>query len=152
MAIDLARLPGAPPSWTVISSRVIRFCRSRRHLARTGCTRSKRTYRAQVLLGSKVIVYSRRGLDWTRQFGAIADAAAGLQVHHAIFDGEAVVYGATGRPDFQALRRELGPSRSGGCGITPSTCSRSKATTCDKSRTSGASNCGRKFWQARPRP
>jgi len=69
-------------------------------------------YRAQVHLGSKVTVYSRRGLDWTRQFGAIADAAARLRVHDAVFDGEAVVYGTTGRPDFQALRRELGGSRS----------------------------------------
>jgi len=70
-------------------------------------------YRAQVHLGSKVTVYSRRGLDWTHQFRAIADAATRLRVHDAILDGEAVVYGATGRPDFQALRRELGASRSG---------------------------------------
>ncbi|MBV8911646.1 MAG: DNA ligase D, partial [Acetobacteraceae bacterium] len=69
-------------------------------------------YRAQLHLGSKVTVYSRRGLDWTRQFGAIADAAARLRVHDAVFDGEAVVYGETGRPDFQALRRELGAHRS----------------------------------------
>ena len=69
-------------------------------------------YRAQVHLGSKVTVYSRRGLDWTRQFSAIADAATRLRVHDAIFDGEAVVYGTTGRPDFQALRRELGAHRS----------------------------------------
>ena len=66
-------------------------------------------YRAQVhARGSEVTVYSRRGLDWTGQFAAIADAAKRIEAHDFILDGEAVVYGATGRPDFQALRRELG--------------------------------------------
>src|SRR4051812_48855650 len=70
-------------------------------------------YRAQVhLSGGRVTVYSRRGLDWTRQFSAIADAAALLPVETCILDGEAVVYGASGRPDFQALRREIGTRRS----------------------------------------
>jgi bifunctional non-homologous end joining protein LigD len=66
-------------------------------------------YRAQIhARGSEVTVYSRRGLDWTAQFAAIADAAKRVEAHDFILDGEAVVYGATGRPDFQALRRELG--------------------------------------------
>jgi bifunctional non-homologous end joining protein LigD len=70
-------------------------------------------YRAQVHVGGgRVIVYSRRGLDWTNQFSAIADAGARLPVESCILDGEAVVYGTTGRPDFQALRRELGARRS----------------------------------------
>jgi bifunctional non-homologous end joining protein LigD len=71
-------------------------------------------YRAQVHLHEgKVIVYSRRGVNWTEQFAPIADAAKKLKARHAIIDGEAVAYGATGLPDFQALRRELGKRKSG---------------------------------------
>ena len=66
-------------------------------------------YRAQVhIRDAKVTVYSRRGYDWTQQFGTIATAAAKLKVRDAIIDGEATVLGDTGLPDFQALRRELG--------------------------------------------
>jgi hypothetical protein len=62
-------------------------------------------YRAQIhARGSEVTVYSRRGLDWTAQFAAIADAAKRVEAHDFILDGEAVVYGATGRPDFQGVR------------------------------------------------
>ncbi len=57
-------------------------------------------------------MYSRTGLDWTHQFATIAAAATALKTHSAVIDGEAVVYGATGLPDFQALRRELGPHAS----------------------------------------
>jgi bifunctional non-homologous end joining protein LigD len=65
-------------------------------------------YRAQVHLhAGKVIVYSRSGYDWTRQFAAIARAAEELRAGDAIIDGEATVLGKTGLPDFQALRREL---------------------------------------------
>src|SRR5436305_4679612 len=71
-------------------------------------------YRAQIHVeAGHIKAYSRTGLDWTAQFGAIADAAQGLKIRQAIFDGEAVVYGATGIPNFQALRRELGKKRSG---------------------------------------
>jgi bifunctional non-homologous end joining protein LigD len=71
-------------------------------------------YRAQLHVHrGDVRVYSRRGLDWTAQFSAIADAAASLTDHDLVIDGEAVVYGATGLPDFQQLRRELGEHKSG---------------------------------------
>src|SRR5712671_4691312 len=71
-------------------------------------------YRAQLhVRGGDVRVYSRRGLDWTAQFSTIADAAATLADHDLVIDGEAVVYGATGLPDFQQLRRELGEHKSG---------------------------------------
>jgi bifunctional non-homologous end joining protein LigD len=66
-------------------------------------------YRAQLHVNdANVMVYSRTGLDWTDQFSVVAKAAKRLGVRRAVFDGEAVVYGATGIPDFQALRRELG--------------------------------------------
>jgi bifunctional non-homologous end joining protein LigD len=55
-------------------------------------------------------VYSRTGLNWTNQFSAIAEH---LKVRQVVLSGEAVVYGAAGIPDFQALRRELGKKGSG---------------------------------------
>jgi len=69
-------------------------------------------YRVQIhMREGSVTVYSRTGLNWTSKFGFIADAAKRLKVAQAVFDGEAVVYGSTGIPDFQALRRELGSNR-----------------------------------------
>jgi bifunctional non-homologous end joining protein LigD len=71
-------------------------------------------YRAQLHVApGKVVIYSRTGLDWTRQFAGVAAAAAKLEVRSAIIDGEAVAYGTTGRPDLQALRRELGRHSTG---------------------------------------
>ncbi len=65
-------------------------------------------YRAQLHLhGGKAIVYSRTGLDWTKEFNPIALAAEALTDHHLVMDGEVTVFGKTGLPDFQALRREL---------------------------------------------
>lgn len=70
-------------------------------------------YRAQLHLDDGDIkVYSRTGLDWTEQFSSIAAAAHDPNAKTAIIDGEAVVYGSGGLPDFQQLRRELGPKRS----------------------------------------
>jgi bifunctional non-homologous end joining protein LigD len=66
-------------------------------------------YRAQAhLRHRKVTVYSRTGLDWTKQFGRIAQAVEKLGAREAVIDGEAVVYGSNGVPDFQALRRATG--------------------------------------------
>jgi ATP dependent DNA ligase domain len=65
-------------------------------------------YRAQVHIHhGRVSVYSRSGYDWTEQFGQIARAVEALSADELIIDGEATVLGNTGRPDFQALRREL---------------------------------------------
>jgi bifunctional non-homologous end joining protein LigD len=66
-------------------------------------------YRAQIHVHEgNVSAYSRSGVNWTGQFSVIAKAAEQLKVRQAVLDGEAVVYGETGVPDFQALRRELG--------------------------------------------
>ena len=71
-------------------------------------------YRAQLHVNDGAVkAYSRTGLNWTDQFSLIAEVAEQLKIRQAIFDGEAVVYGATGLPDFQALRRELGRKRLG---------------------------------------
>src|ERR1044072_5488061 len=70
-------------------------------------------YRAQLHLHDRTVkVYSRTGLDWTEQFSSIASAARELKADSAVIDGEAVVYGAEGVPDFQQLRRELGKRKS----------------------------------------
>src|SRR5437763_14352286 len=70
-------------------------------------------YRAQVhIRNGRVAIYSRSGYDWTGQFVSIAKAAAKLNVQEAIIDGEATVLGANGLPDFQALGRERGNTRS----------------------------------------
>jgi len=70
-------------------------------------------YRAQLHVeDGDFKVYSRTGLDWTEQFSSIAASAQRLKANSAIIDGEAVVYGSGGLPDFQQLRRELGPKRS----------------------------------------
>src|SRR5512133_1259954 len=65
-------------------------------------------YRAQLQIHrGRVTIYSRSAYNWTEQFQQIAHAAERLSAHELIIDGEATVYGGTGLPDFQALRREL---------------------------------------------
>src|ERR1700712_289552 len=70
-------------------------------------------YRAQLhIRPDGVQVFSRTGLDWTDQFSSIAAASPELKATSAVIDGEAVVYGKSGLPDFQQLRRELGARKS----------------------------------------
>jgi bifunctional non-homologous end joining protein LigD len=70
--------------------------------------KSRSTAIAQLHIhGGRVTIYSRSGYNWTEQFQQIAHAAERLSAHQLIIDGEATVYGSTGLPDFQALRREL---------------------------------------------
>jgi bifunctional non-homologous end joining protein LigD len=70
-------------------------------------------YRAQLhVKDGDVTAYSRTGYDWNEQFASIVNAARRLKTKSAIIDGEAVVYGAGGLPDFQQLRRELGARKS----------------------------------------
>lgn len=65
-------------------------------------------YRAQVHLNDKsVTVFSRSGYDWTDRFPTMAEAARKLGARQAVLDGEAVVMGTNGVPDFGSLRREL---------------------------------------------
>ncbi|MCA1408383.1 DNA ligase D [Ensifer sp. IC3342] len=70
-------------------------------------------YRAQLHIHERsIIIYTRTGLDWTKKFKPIATAAEALADHDLIIDGEVTVFGKTGLPDFQALRRELGKATS----------------------------------------
>lgn len=66
-------------------------------------------YRTELIIESGTArAFTRRGYDWSHRYKRIVEAAAGLPVKAAIIDGEAVVLGETGLPDFQALERELG--------------------------------------------
>src|SRR5579871_2727961 len=63
-------------------------------------------YRIQLRVeGGKATLKTRKGLDWTGKFDAIAKAAAGLR--DGIIDGEIVALDANGAPDFAALQAAL---------------------------------------------
>jgi bifunctional non-homologous end joining protein LigD len=65
-------------------------------------------FRAQAhLRAGKVTTYSRSGLDWSDQFDTVSEAVAEISAKSAVLDGEVVVIGPGGKPDFQALRRNL---------------------------------------------
>jgi bifunctional non-homologous end joining protein LigD len=67
-------------------------------------------YRIQMRIeGGIVTLKTRKGLDWTARFGAIAKAAAGLP--DAIIDGEIVALDDHGSPDFAALQAALSEDR-----------------------------------------
>lgn len=55
----------------------------------------------------EVRMASRRGLDWTTKYGAIADALARVRAKTAIFDGEVAYVCDDGRTDFQKLQHAL---------------------------------------------
>ncbi|RQS21241.1 DNA ligase D [Burkholderia sp. Bp8998] len=55
---------------------------------------------------------TREGRDWTPKLRAQRDALAALDVDDAWLDGEAVVLGKNGLPDFQALQNALGAGHS----------------------------------------
>lgn len=51
-----------------------------------------------------VQLYTRNGHDWTHKLPAVRDAVAKLPLRSGWLDGELVVPGPTGAPDFQALQ------------------------------------------------
>lgn len=52
----------------------------------------------------KVALITRNGHDWTHKLPALAESLAKLPVDSAWLDGEIVVQGESGTPDFQALQ------------------------------------------------
>ena len=50
---------------------------------------------------------TRRGLDWTKKFPAIAEAVAKLPAKGALIDGELVVEGDDGISSFSLLQEDL---------------------------------------------
>ncbi|NNM27335.1 MAG: DNA ligase D [Phycisphaerales bacterium] len=65
-------------------------------------------YRLQCRIeNGRVQLLTRNGHDWTDVFGAVARAAGRLGANDTILDGEVVVLGTDGRPDFGALQGAL---------------------------------------------
>lgn len=58
--------------------------------------------------GGKALLASRRGLDWTAKYPAIADALSHVRAKTAIFDGEVAYVLEDGRTSFQKLQNALG--------------------------------------------
>jgi bifunctional non-homologous end joining protein LigD len=68
-------------------------------------------YRLQLRVeGGKASLRTRKGLDWTERFAAIARQAEALP--DCLIDGEAVALDAHGAPDFAALQAALSDGRS----------------------------------------
>ena len=55
----------------------------------------------------KATLYTRRGLDWTHRFPAVATALEKLDSGNLILDGEVVVLRSDGTSDFQALQNVM---------------------------------------------
>jgi ATP-dependent DNA ligase len=65
-------------------------------------------YRTQVIVeDGKARIYSRRGLDWTRDYHPIAATAETLRCSSAIIDGEVYLPDARGAADFHNLRSTI---------------------------------------------
>lgn len=63
-------------------------------------------WRTQVVVDKGAArVFTRNGLDWTDKFAPVAAAALALGHGRMILDGEMIVDGADGKPDYQKLRR-----------------------------------------------
>ncbi len=63
-------------------------------------------YRLQLrVVGGAATLKTRKGLDWTSRFAAVADVAAGLP--DCLVDGEVVALDDTGAPDFASLQAAL---------------------------------------------
>jgi bifunctional non-homologous end joining protein LigD len=69
-------------------------------------------YRIQARLDhGKVKLLTRKGLDWTDKFPAIAEAVAKLKVETALIDGEVVSEGSDGISRFSLLQQDLKAKR-----------------------------------------
>jgi bifunctional non-homologous end joining protein LigD len=69
-------------------------------------------YRMQLRVeGGRAVLKTRKGLDWTQRFAAIAQVAAGLP--DCVIDGEVVALNDEGAPDFAALQAALSEGDTG---------------------------------------
>jgi bifunctional non-homologous end joining protein LigD len=74
-------------------------------------------YRVQAhKVGSRVVLFSRNGHDFTDRFPSIAQLLRELPAKTAMLDGEVVASDADGHPNFARLHVRWGPGRA------PSTC------------------------------
>jgi bifunctional non-homologous end joining protein LigD len=71
-------------------------------------------YRIQARLDrGKVQLLTRRGLDWSHRFAAIAEAVAVLSANSALLDGEIVAFDDNGLSDFGRLQAILSGDEAG---------------------------------------
>ncbi|MFN4140858.1 DNA ligase D [Aestuariivirga sp.] len=69
-------------------------------------------YRIQARLdGGKVKLLTRKGLDWTKRFPAVADAVKTLAAKAALIDGEIIVQDEQGHSTFSGLQTDLKSGR-----------------------------------------
>jgi bifunctional non-homologous end joining protein LigD len=69
-------------------------------------------YRLQVIKdGPSVRLYSRRGFDWSKRLGVLAEALRAIPTRSAILDAELCFPGAGGAPNFHGLLRAMGNGR-----------------------------------------
>jgi bifunctional non-homologous end joining protein LigD len=61
--------------------------------------------------GSDVRLYTRNGNDWTSRMKSLAEAVRSLGIGSAWLDGEIVVAGANGAPDFKLLQNAFDASK-----------------------------------------
>jgi bifunctional non-homologous end joining protein LigD len=59
----------------------------------------------------RVRIYTRRGADWTKRFPKIVEAVRKLRVESLLIDGEGIVCGADGLPDFDLLHSKKNDER-----------------------------------------
>ena len=71
-------------------------------------------YRLRIALaGGAARVHTRGGEEWSERFPALVAAASRLPATDALLDGEAVVFGRHGAPDFGALQEALSIGNTG---------------------------------------
>ena len=118
------------------SSRSSRPSSTRRRPAMIGSTRSSMTATACIAAsaGGEVRFYTRSGLDWTDIFRRSCRALPELPFRQALIDGEVAVADKDGRTDFGALQDRDRDGEGRGSATTCSTCCRSTARTCARSR------------------
>ena len=80
--------------------------------------------------GDDVRLFTRRGNDWSERMPALVEAVRALGLGSGWLDGEIVVTGEHGAPDFNALQNAFDSSRTDAIRTTCSTCPTAPATTC----------------------
>lgn len=105
-------------------------------------------YRVQLRVSNgEVTLKTRKGLDWTDKFSAIAKEAAKLP--DAMIDGEIVAVDKDGNPDFSALQAALSEQKTDRLIFLHSTCCLPMGWICGRCCLSNERNASRNCWKDR---